>query len=238
MPYDGMANESRPSMCLLCWGGRTGPSRDLAPLWGPAACMLQMPHPKFSFLGWEFFSCISGLVFPFIIFPSSRLGTAALIALIQGTMAVKFGLPDDEIDRLLSEAEARLSGNGSADALIAVSPAQPPAEAPASVAAPTAPTAGGQTAVPETKSEKLSVRVPQLAEKKKVRALLLFHFSSPQAPLSMMKVNPNSNDAGKIPLWDSNWHHNDFFTVIVTLRHFLLARFVLVATPDHCADQE
>jgi len=82
-------------------------------------------------------------------------------------MAVKFGLPDDEIDRLLSEAEARLSGNGSADALIAVSPAQPPAEAPASVAAPTAPTAGGQTAVPETKSEKLSVRVPQLAEKKK-----------------------------------------------------------------------
>lgn len=195
--------------------------------------MLQMPHPKFSFLGWEFFSCISGLVFPFIIFPSSRLGTAALIALIQGTMAVKFGLPDDEIDRLLLEAEARLSGNGNADALIAVSPAQPPA----SVAAPTAPTAGGQTAVPETKSEKLSVRVPQLVQKKKVRALLLFHLS-PSPPLSMMKVNPNSNDAGKIPLWDSNWHHNDFFTVIVTLRHFLLTRFVLVATPDHCADQE
>lgn len=208
-------------------------SRDRTPLWGPAACMLQMPHPKFSFLGWEFFSCSSGLVFPSIIFPSSRLGTAALIALIQGTMAVKFGLPDDEIDRLLLEAEARLSGNGNADALIVVSPAQPPA----SVAAPTAPTAGGQTAVPETKSEKLSVRVPQLVQKKKVRALLLFHLS-PSPPLSMMKVNPNSNDAGKIPLWDSNWHHNDFFTVIVTLRHFLLARFVLVATPDHCADQE
>ena len=94
-------------------------------------------------------------------------------------MAVKFGLPDDEIDRLLLEAEARLSGNGNADALIAVSPAQPPAKAPASVAAPTAPTAGGQTAVPETKSEKLSVRVPQLVQKKKVRALLLLHLPSP-----------------------------------------------------------
>ena len=162
--------------CVSSAGHAQTHAHDLAPLWGPAACMLQMPHPKFSFLGWEFFSCSSGLVFPSTIFPSSRPGTAALI---QGTMAVKFGLPDDEIDRLLSEAEARLSGNGNADALMAVSPAQPPA----SVAAPTAPTAGGQTAVPETKSEKLSVRVPQLVQKKKVRALLLFHFSSPQTPL-------------------------------------------------------
>lgn len=119
-----------------------------------------------------------------------------------GTMAVTFGLPDDEIDRLLAEAEARLSGNASSEALAAV----PPAKAPAPVTAPVAPIAGEQTDVPEKKSAKLSVRVPQLAQKKKVRAhqpLLSLH-------LSMMKVNPKLNDAGNIPLWDSSWHHNDF----------------------------
>ncbi|KAK4106166.1 Nucleotidylyl transferase [Parathielavia hyrcaniae] len=78
-------------------------------------------------------------------------------------MAIKFGLPDEEIDRLLLEAEARLSGNGSSSAVAAV----PAAKTPASIAALAAPTAGEQTAVPAKESEKLSVRVPQLAQKKK-----------------------------------------------------------------------
>lgn len=86
-------------------------------------------------------------------------------------MAAKLGLPDDEIDRLLSEAEARLAGNGSngnADAAVAAVAPASASKAPASVAAPAAPSAGEQTAVPEKQSEKLSVRVPQLAQKKKV----------------------------------------------------------------------
>ncbi|KAK4155199.1 hypothetical protein C8A00DRAFT_42164 [Chaetomidium leptoderma] len=78
-------------------------------------------------------------------------------------MATKLGLPEGEIDRLLAEAEARLSGNGSADAVAVVSAATTLA----TTSAPPAPTAGEQTAVLEKKSEKLSVRVPQLAEKKK-----------------------------------------------------------------------
>jgi tryptophanyl-tRNA synthetase len=90
-------------------------------------------------------------------------------------MAVTLGLPDDEIDRLLLEAEARLSGNGSlvpadaADAAVAA----PAAKTPTTVAAPRAPTAGEQTTVLGKKSEKLSVRVPQLEEKKKVCAAFL-----------------------------------------------------------------
>jgi hypothetical protein len=121
-------------------------------------------------------------------------------------MATTFGLPDDEIDRLLSEAEARLSGgNASSDAVVAVAAA----EAPAPIAAPVAPTAGEQTAVPAKKSEKLSVRVPQLAQKKKVCAGFLFTPCSHMC--SLMKANPNLYDAGNIPSWDSSWHHNDFF---------------------------
>lgn len=81
-------------------------------------------------------------------------------------MGPVFGLPDEEIDRLLSEAEARLSGNASVDAVAAASVEKTPA----SIAVPRAPTTGEQTTVPERKSEKLSVRVPQLTEKKKVRA--------------------------------------------------------------------
>ncbi|KAL2132665.1 hypothetical protein VTI74DRAFT_3535 [Chaetomium olivicolor] len=81
-------------------------------------------------------------------------------------MTAKLCLPDDEIDRLLAEAEARLSGSGSSDA-VAVAPVAPAAKVPATVAAPVAATAGEQTAAPEKKSEKLSVRVPQLAQKKK-----------------------------------------------------------------------
>ncbi|KAL2168833.1 hypothetical protein VTG60DRAFT_6803 [Thermothelomyces hinnuleus] len=81
-------------------------------------------------------------------------------------MGPVLGLPDEEIDRLLSEAEARLSGNASVDAA-AAAPAAPAAKTPASLAVPRPPITGEQTTVPEKKSEKLSVRVPQLAEKKK-----------------------------------------------------------------------
>ncbi|AEO58126.1 hypothetical protein MYCTH_101411 [Thermothelomyces thermophilus ATCC 42464] len=81
-------------------------------------------------------------------------------------MGPDLGLPDEEIDRLLSEAEARLSGNASVDAA-AAAPAAPAAKTAASLAVPRPPITGEQTTVPEKKSEKLSVRVPQLAEKKK-----------------------------------------------------------------------
>lgn len=86
-------------------------------------------------------------------------------------MGPVLGLPDEEIDRLLSEAEARLSGNaGGVDAAVAT----PAAKTPASLAVPRPPITGEQTTVPEKKSEKLSVRVPQLPEKKKVWVTLHF----------------------------------------------------------------
>ncbi|GAB1320096.1 Tryptophan--tRNA ligase, mitochondrial [Madurella fahalii] len=72
------------------------------------------------------------------------------------------GLSDADIDRLLAEAESRLAGNGGPGAVAAL-----PAKAAVAATAPLAPTAGEQTAVPEKKSEKLSVRVPQPAQKKK-----------------------------------------------------------------------
>ncbi|KAL2123391.1 hypothetical protein VTJ04DRAFT_3846 [Mycothermus thermophilus] len=88
-------------------------------------------------------------------------------------MAFALGLPDDEIDRLLAEAEARLSSNGSSEAgpVVAV-----PAKTAAVVAATDAPTAGEQQTAaleeslkPEKteKTEELSVRVPQLPKKQK-----------------------------------------------------------------------
>ncbi|KAK4238589.1 hypothetical protein C8A03DRAFT_43706 [Achaetomium macrosporum] len=80
-------------------------------------------------------------------------------------MVAKLGLPDDEIDRLLSEAEARLSANGSSDAAVTAVKAPAPVAAP--VTAPVAATAGEQTALAGKKSEKLSLRVPQLAQTKK-----------------------------------------------------------------------
>ena len=101
-------------------------------------------------------------------------------------MSITLGLPDAEIDRLLLEAEARLSGNGSSDAVAVV----PAAKASAIVAAPVAPAAGEQTAVSEKKkSEKLTVRVPQLGQKQKVRALSV-HSSQPTC--SLMKTHPKS----------------------------------------------
>jgi tryptophanyl-tRNA synthetase len=106
---------------------------------------------------------------------------------LSGNMAITLGLPDDEIDRLLLEAEARLSGNGSSDAVAVV----PAAKTTAIVAAPVAPTAGEQRPVSENKSEKLTVRVPQLAPKQKVRA-----YFSPlhrlQPTCSLMKTHPKS----------------------------------------------
>jgi tryptophanyl-tRNA synthetase len=83
-------------------------------------------------------------------------------------MAATLGLPDHEIDRLLSEAEARLSSNCSSDAAGAVTATTAPATVAAPVTAPVAVTAGEHAAVTDKKSEKLSLRVPQLAQKKKV----------------------------------------------------------------------
>jgi len=88
-------------------------------------------------------------------------------------MAATLGLPDEEINRLLAEAEARLAGNADADAR-AVAPAKSAALKPLTVAAPAAPKAGEQTVPQEKKAEELSVRVPQLSQKKKVRGFLLF----------------------------------------------------------------
>jgi tRNA A37 threonylcarbamoyladenosine synthetase subunit TsaC/SUA5/YrdC len=75
------------------------------------------------------------------------------------------GLPDAEIDRLLAEAESRLSRSGSSDAgPVATATA---AKVPATATAVLKSTAEEQTAVSK-KSEELAVRVPQLAQKKKV----------------------------------------------------------------------
>jgi hypothetical protein len=124
-------------------------------------------------------------------------------------MAATFGLPDDEIDRLLSEAEARLSGSGSLDTVAVSTSAAAAAKTPATVVAPPAPTAGEQTSVLEKKSEKLTVRVPQLSQKKKVRSKRCrVHHPT----CSLMKTNPKLYDASKIPSWDSSWHHNDYLS--------------------------
>ena len=80
------------------------------------------------------------------------------------------GLPDDEIDRLLSEAEARLSAKDSSAAGV-VAPIVPSAKALKAAALPLPAAAGVPTAaVSEEKAEKLSVRVPQAATKRKVGA--------------------------------------------------------------------
>lgn len=155
-------------------------------------------------------------------------------------MAFALGLPDDEIDRLLAEAEARLSSNGSSEAgpVVAV-----PAKTAAVVAATDAPTAGEQqTAASEEslkpekteKTEELSVRVPQLPKKQKVCPLSV----SPYAPYScsMMKSNPKTYDAGKIPSWDSSWHHNDFlFLFIVTLTGHTLSSHTIFPLHSHAS---
>lgn len=87
----------------------------------------------------------------------------------QGTMAIQvLGLPDDEIDRLLSEAESRLSAKNSSEAGV-VAPIVPSAKALKAAASPLPVAAGDPTAaVSEDKAEKLSVRVPQPPKKKKV----------------------------------------------------------------------
>jgi len=84
-------------------------------------------------------------------------------------MAIQIlGLPDDEIDRLLSEAESRLAAKDSSTAGV-VAPIVPSAKALKAAASPLPVAAGAPTAaVSEEKAEKLSVRVPQPAKKKKV----------------------------------------------------------------------
>lgn len=79
------------------------------------------------------------------------------------------GLSDDAIDRLLAEAESRLASHVGSKA-VAVKAAQPVAlgsKSALAVASPVAPSTGEGTAVSETQPEKLAVRVPQLAQKKK-----------------------------------------------------------------------
>lgn len=127
-----------------------------------------MPHLKFLFSGIFFSSAALTFASSLKILTNLSQCLTRDCCLDPGTMAAKFGLPDDEIDRLLAEAEARLSGNGNAssDAVAAV----PPAKALAPVGAPVASLAGEQTVVPEKKPAKLSVRVPQPVQKKKVRA--------------------------------------------------------------------
>ncbi|KAK0738582.1 hypothetical protein B0T18DRAFT_441269 [Schizothecium vesticola] len=82
-------------------------------------------------------------------------------------MAIQvLGLPDDEIERLLSEAESRLSAKDSSAAGV-VAPIVPSAKALKAAASPLSVAAGVPTAaVSEEKTEKLSVRVPQPAKKK------------------------------------------------------------------------
>src|SRR4051794_14364924 len=86
-------------------------------------------------------------------------------------MAIQIlGLPDDEIDRLLSEAESRLSTKDSSAAGV-VAPIVPSAKALKAAASPLPAAAGVPiAAASEEKAEKLSVRVPQSAQKKKVGA--------------------------------------------------------------------
>ncbi|KAK1756245.1 hypothetical protein QBC47DRAFT_298779 [Echria macrotheca] len=77
------------------------------------------------------------------------------------------GLPDADIDRLLAEAESRLANHGGSEKGVVVASGAPAAKAVTATASPLPPSAGDPTAVSKQKPEKLSVRVPQLAQKKK-----------------------------------------------------------------------
>ena len=84
------------------------------------------------------------------------------------------GLPDDEIDRILREAESRLSATDNSAAGV-VAPIAPSAKALKAAAPPLPAAAGAPTvALSEEKAEKLSVRVPQPAKKKKVSSFSSF----------------------------------------------------------------
>ncbi len=210
-------DDPRPS--LLSAGRPSRPVLRPAPLCGPAATRWRwMPHPKFRFSG-NFLPAASPRAFFSFENPFPVLVLAQDCRLDSGTMAASFGLPDDEIDRLLSEAEARLSGNGHDNGSLDVVTKASPAQAAAGVAAPAAPTAGGQTAVPETKSEKLSVRVPQPAQKKQVRAQCSASPCRPHSPLSVMKVNPNRMTPARSRYGIRAGTTMISFKVIVTLRH-------------------
>ena len=102
-----------------------------------------------------------------------------------GAMATHIlGLPDDEIDRLLSEAESRLSAGVSRSTGV-VAPIVPSAKSLKATASQPPAAAGDPTAVSKEKVEKLSVRVPQPANKKKVGIVPKSHL-----PRSLMKTYP------------------------------------------------
>lgn len=78
--------------------------------------------------------------------------------------AISFGLPDDEIDRLLSLAESRLAGNENARAVTVAAPVA--SKSSATIATTTTVATTGEQIKAEEKSEKLNVYVPQLTQKK------------------------------------------------------------------------
>lgn len=193
----------RASMFLLCRDSLEARAIQAAHPSTEPCCTLLGIGPHLKFCGLQFFL---QLLFPTFLeaFDTKTLQLFRDCCLYLGIMAATFGLADDEIDRLLAEAEARLAGAGSSDAVAVASASR----APATVAAPVAANAGDQIAAPEKKSEKLSVRVPQLAQKQKVRV-----FSLPSLSVHVFHDEDLSqifNDAGNIPSWVSSWHHNDF----------------------------
>ena len=77
-----------------------------------------------------------------------------------------FGLPDDELDKLLREAETRLAARGGGSKAAVLAPSTSAAKAVTTPAALLPPSSGDPTAVSKNESAKLSVRVPQLGQKK------------------------------------------------------------------------
>jgi len=144
-------------------------------------------------------SCFFDISLPPLKFSSKHPKTSAMAAGV-------LGLPDAEIDRLLAEAEARLAGGS--DKGTVVTPSTATSKAVAIAASPLPAPAGDPTGVSKPKTEKLSVRVPQLAQKKKVCIPLpstrRFHVfpdeSNSQIP--MMRAN--------VPSWVQCRHQNDF----------------------------
>jgi len=78
------------------------------------------------------------------------------------------GLSDADIDRLLSEAESRLATRGGLGQGAVVVSDAPSAKAVTTTSPTLPPSTGDPTAGSSQKTEKLSVRVPQLPQKKKV----------------------------------------------------------------------
>jgi hypothetical protein len=174
LPYDGIANEILESLlsehqCFSSAEAALEPGPFERPTLLPSLVALAWHRPPPQNFAVFNFSCCSCFLFFFEAFYTKTFQHFRDCRLYLGIMAATFGLPDDEIDRLLAEAEGRLAGAGSSDAVAVASVST----APATVAAPVAANAGDQIAAPEKKSEKLSVRVPQLAQKQKVSVFSL-----------------------------------------------------------------